>query len=125
MQKWKELLQRVIDVVLFLGERGLSFRGDTHVIGDVHNGNFLGIIELISHYDPILREHVTKVQQSQKERKRLQAHYLSKDSQNEFIHICADKVRRCILDESNNAKYFSIMVDATPDVSHIENRINI
>ena len=60
ISKWKELLQRVIDVVLFLGERGLSFRGDTHVFGDVHNGNFLGIIELISHYDPIIREHVTK-----------------------------------------------------------------
>lgn len=120
ISKWKELLQRIIDVVLFLGERGLSFRGDTHVIGDVHNGNFLGIIELISHYDPVLREHVTKVQESQKEGKRLQAHYLSKDSQNEFIHICADKVRRCILEERNNAKYFSIMVDATPDVSHIE-----
>ena len=67
ISKWKELLQRIIDVVLFLGERGLSFRGDTHVIGDVHNGNFLGIIELISHYDPVLREHVTKVQESQKE----------------------------------------------------------
>ena len=59
ISKWRELLQRIIDVVLFLGERGLSFRGDTHTIGDVHNGNFLGIIELISHYDLVLREHVT------------------------------------------------------------------
>ena len=119
ISKWKELLQIIIDV-LFLGERGLSFRGDTRVIGDVHNGNFLGIIELIPHYDPVLREHVTKVHESQKEGKRLQAHYLSKDSQNEFIHICADKVRHCILEERDNAKYFSIMVDMTPDVSHIE-----
>ena len=103
-----------------MGERGLSFRGDTHTIGDVHNGNFLGIIELISHYDPVLREHVTKVRESQKVGKRLQAHYLSKDSQNEFIHLCADKVRHCILEERSSAKYFSIMVDATPDISHTE-----
>ena len=82
--------------------------------------NFLGIIELISHYIPVLREHVTKVHESQKEGKRIQAHYLSKDSQNEFIHISADKVRRCILEERDNAKYFSIMVDTTPNVSHIE-----
>ena len=120
ISKWKELLQRMIDVVLFLGERGLSLRRDTHVIGDVHNGNFLGIIARISQYDPGLREHVTKVQDSQKKGERSQAHNLSKDSQNVFIHICGDKVSRCILEERNNAKYFAIMVDATSDVSHIK-----
>ena len=54
MEKWREILKRVIDVVLFISERGLAFRGSSQRIGSIHNGNFLGIIELVSHYDPIL-----------------------------------------------------------------------
>ena len=61
-----ELLHRIIDVILFSCQRGISFRRDTDAVGDVNNGNFLGIIELISHYDPVLREHVSKVHEFQK-----------------------------------------------------------
>ena len=107
-------LHRIIDVILFLGQRGLSFRGDTDEIGDVHNGNFLGLIERIYHYDPVLREHVSKIHESQRKGKRIQAHYLPNE-QNEFIHLCANKLRSCISIECTNAKYYSIMVDATPD----------
>lgn len=118
--KWKRLLSRIIDVVIFLGQRGLAFRGSTLRIGDVHNGNFLGLLELLAHYDPILEEHVTKVEVAQQKGERLQAHYLSPESQNEFISMCAARVKRYILDERELAKYYSIMVDATPDSSHIE-----
>ena len=44
---WKALLHRILQVVLFLGERGLAFRGDSQRTGDPNNGNFLGILELI------------------------------------------------------------------------------
>ena len=119
-EKWKKLLSRIIDVVIFLGQRGLAFRGSSLRIGDVDNGNFLGVLELLAHYDPIVEEHVTKVKVAQQKGERLQAHYLSPESQNEFISLCAARVRRCILDERELAKYYSIMVDATPDSSHIE-----
>ncbi|XP_065642878.1 zinc finger MYM-type protein 1-like [Hydra vulgaris] len=117
---WRKILERILDVILFLGERGLAIRGKSDLIGDSHNGNFLGLLELISHYDPILKEHVIKVKQSQDKGQRLQAHYLSNRSQNEFIGLCAAEVRRQIIEECKSAKYFSIMVDATPDVSHTE-----
>ena len=74
--RWRKVLRRILDVILFIGERGLAFKGDTEKIGDVHNGNFLGIIELLSHYDKTLYEHVMKVKESQKSGHRLQAHYL-------------------------------------------------
>lgn len=89
-------------------------------VGDVHNGNFLGLLELLANYDPLLQEHVTKVKLSQDRNERLQVHYLSADSQNEFIGLCADYVRKCILEELKQAKYYSIMVDGTPDASHTE-----
>ena len=62
---WKQILHRILDGTLFLGERELAFRGDNQLIGDSGNGNFLGILELISHYDPILEEHLKKVKTSQ------------------------------------------------------------
>lgn len=47
-------------------------------------------------------------------------HYLSSDSQNEFISVCAQHVRQTILEELMKVKYYSIIVDATPDCSHVE-----
>ena len=103
-----------------MGERGLAFRGENQRIGDPHNGNFLGILELLSHYDPILKEHLEKVKASQESQKRLQVHYLSLDIQNEFIEICGEHVISEILKEREKAKYYSVLVDATPDSSHLE-----
>ena len=82
---WKQILCRILDVTLFLGERGLVFIGKIHLIGDLRNGNFLGTFELISHYDSILEEHLNKVKESQIAHHRMQVHYLSPESQKYFI----------------------------------------
>ena len=116
-KKWRTLLHRILDVIIFLAERALAFQGHSDKIGDVHNGNFLGILELLSNYDVPLKEHMVKVQQSQEAGKRLQCHYLSNKIQNEFIDLCGKRVREAILSELAGAKYYSIMVDATPDAS--------
>ncbi|XP_065651301.1 zinc finger MYM-type protein 1-like [Hydra vulgaris] len=113
-------INRILDVILFLGERGLAFRGSSQRIGDVDNGNFLGLIELLSHWDPILREHALSVGESQRKGKRLQVHNLSADTLNEFIAECSDFEQHHILQERRSAKYFAIMVDATTDSSHTE-----
>ncbi|XP_004212232.1 zinc finger MYM-type protein 1-like [Hydra vulgaris] len=82
-------------------------------------------MELIGHYDSILHDHLEKVKASQQSHKRMQAHYLSNDIQNEFIQCCADKVTDVILDEREKCKYFSMIVDATPDTAHIEQNVFI
>ena len=56
----KTVLHRVVAVVKFLAIRGLVFRGSEEKIDSLTNGNFLGIIELISQYDPFLAEHLVK-----------------------------------------------------------------
>jgi len=119
-QRWRDILTRVLDTILFLGERGLALRGESHIVGEPNNGNFLGILELISHYDPILRQHLEKVKKSQQLHQRLQVHYLSAEIQNEFISLCADHVMSVILIERSSAKYYTIIVDATPDSAHVE-----
>ncbi|XP_039303517.1 uncharacterized protein LOC120357397 [Solenopsis invicta] len=61
---WIAILQRILDVVLYLGERGLAFRGSNELIGDPKNGNFLGSLQLISHYDTIMHDHLEKARDS-------------------------------------------------------------
>ena len=39
VQQWKEILKRILVVMLFLCERGLAFREDSQKIDDPHNGN--------------------------------------------------------------------------------------
>ena len=89
-------------------------------MGEQNNGNFLGILELLGRYDPVLRQHLETVKAFQKSHKRLQVHHLSPDIQNEFIGICARHVISFILEERKKAKYSAIIVDAIPDSGHVE-----
>jgi len=55
---WRKVLERVVSVLKFICERGLAIRGDNETIGSPSNGNFLGIIELLSEYDDFLKNHI-------------------------------------------------------------------
>lgn len=57
---WCEVLKHVVVVIQFLNERGLPFCGDDEIIGSSHNGKFLGILEVVSQFDPFLVEHINK-----------------------------------------------------------------
>jgi cellulose biosynthesis protein BcsQ len=47
-------------------------------------------------------------------------HYLGKDIQNQLIQIILEAVREDILENLKDAKYYSIIVDCTPDISKVE-----
>lgn len=113
-----------MEVIFFSAERGLSFFGFSQRIGDRNNENFLGIIELLSKYDPLLLEHIKKVRKSQENQQRMQIYYLSTHIQNKFIKLCGSFVQKFIIEDIHNAKYFAIIVDATPDCSHKEQTNN-
>ncbi|XP_003739716.1 zinc finger MYM-type protein 1-like [Galendromus occidentalis] len=119
-EKWRDILTRIRDAILFLGERGSALRGSSHLIGGRNNGNFLSLLELLSRHDPLLRVHLGDVRKSQRLHQRMQVHYLSYDIQNEFIELCSRHVITKILEERAGAKYYTVMVDATPDASHVE-----
>ena len=50
----RKVLHRIVSVVQLLCQRGLAFRGKDEVIGSTSNGNYLGILELISNHDTFL-----------------------------------------------------------------------
>lgn len=113
---WISVLERVVSVVKFLSIRGLPFFGDDETIGSRHNGNFLGCLELIAQFDPFLSAHLAKYKNPGKGN----VNYLSSTCINEFIGIMAQKVEKQIIDEILSAKYFSVIVDSTPDITHLD-----
>lgn len=117
----KAILERILDVTLFLASRNLPFRGSTETLGDVRNGNFLGTVELVAKYDPLLNDHLRKVKEKRPSTR--VTHYLSPESQNEFIEVCGDRVLKEILKERECAIYYSLICNATPDVSHKEQNV--
>ncbi len=120
VRKWHEILGCILDVTLFMSERSLSFRGSSSRIGNPDNGQFLGTLELLSKQNKTLEAHLQDVRKHQESNSRLQAHYLSWYSQNEFIDECAKLVTQVIVKEIQTAFYYGIIVDGTPDVSHTE-----
>ena len=96
------------------------FRGSSLLIGDPNNGNFLGLMDLLSRWHPILQEHAQNAKEYQEKGERLQVNYLSPESQNEFLSACSSLVKQHILLESRISKYFAVIVDATPDSTHVE-----
>ena len=48
----------MVAVIKLLSESGLPFRGDNEILNSPHNGIYLGVLELISKFDPFLRNHI-------------------------------------------------------------------
>lgn len=76
----------------------------------------MGILELLSQFDPFLHEHMKKHGNSGKGN----TSYLSANICEEFICLMGNKVLVEIISELKKAKYYSISVDSTPDLSHVD-----
>lgn len=113
---WVSVLQRVVAVVKFLAERGLAFRGETHVFGQQNNGNYLGLLELISQFDPFLSDHIAHFGNAG----RGTPSYLSTTTCEEFVQLMGEKVYSEIINRIKMAKYFAISVDSNPDIAHTD-----
>lgn len=100
----------LIAVVQLLAERNISFRGTTERIGEPDNGNFLGILELLAEFDPIMAENL----------KRQTPLYTSNRTQDELIDIIGGAVRANILEMVKQHKYYAVLLDCTPDTSRQE-----
>lgn len=115
--RWVAILERMMSIVFFLASNNLSFRGSSgaETLYTPNNGNFLGLVQLLGKFDIVMMEHLRRVVN-----KETNVHYFGKRIQNELIGLLASEVRNNILSMVKSAKYFSIILDCTPDVSHVE-----
>ncbi|XP_065645572.1 zinc finger MYM-type protein 1-like [Hydra vulgaris] len=93
----------------------MAFRGSSDKLYAVNNGKFLGLVQLLAKFDPIMLNHVTLALKGY-----ISDHYCGKTIQNEMIDIMASKLTNIIISKALKSTYYSIIADCTPDVSHKE-----
>ncbi|KAL4105050.1 hypothetical protein QTP88_020340 [Uroleucon formosanum] len=116
IEYWRKILRIIVSTIKFIAERGLAFRGDNEIVGSPRNGNFLGILELLAEYEPILATHLKE----HANKGSGHVNYLSSTICEELIRCMGDKVLTEIVSRIKKSKYYSVSVDSTPDESHID-----
>ncbi|XP_041860484.1 zinc finger MYM-type protein 1-like [Melanotaenia boesemani] len=114
--RWRAVLTRLAAIVQSLAVRNMALRGHTEKLFTPSNGNFLKEVELMARFDPIMKDHLNRVQSGTASHNSYLGHHV----QNELIDLMSRKIISVIVDDIKQAKYFSIILDCTPDISHTE-----
>jgi hypothetical protein len=112
---WRKVLLRIILIVKFLAKHNLAFRGSNSKLYQDNNGNFMGMVEMIAEFDPVIQEHVRRISKDE-----THIHYLGHDIQNEIINLLATAIRYELIKKVKESKYFSVILNCTLYASHQE-----
>lgn len=77
--------------------------------------SFLKEVELLAQFNPVMEDRLSRIKDEN-----TRTHYLGQRIQSELIQVIGDRVQQTIVSCVQEAKYYSIILDCTPDVSHEE-----
>lgn len=105
----KKILTSVVACVKYLAINDLALQGK-----DTSGGNFRELVRLLSDFDPVLKAHLETCERKSQKGK---VTYLSNTIQNQIIQLMAARVRNALVTQIQEGRYFTIMVDSTPDAA--------
>ena len=109
---WRKVLKKVVMAIQMIVEKNLSFRGSNENFGSQDNGNFLGMLKLIAQLDPLLDCKLWKC--------RFRQDFISvKVNIWRDVPFDGKKMLQSIIHDLQSSGYFGILVDSTPDITHI------
>ena len=108
----REILHRIIDVILLLVKTGHPLRGHRENNESHNRGLFLEITQLLAKYDGLLKAHFEDGPRN--------ARYTSMTIQNYLISAIYHNMISLLKEEFSGIVYFSIMMDEASDLSHKE-----
>lgn len=115
-RRWRDVLTRLMSIIQSLAERNLALRGTANTLHQQHHGNFLKEVELLAKFYPIMKQHIDRVESGQFSH----SSYLGNVIQNELITSLSGKMLDTMVTEIKQSKYYSVILDCTPDLSHQE-----
>lgn len=123
----REIIKRIIDIILFISKQQLAYRGKEEsssslnkLDSKINRGNFLELCLLLAKYDNVMKAHINKIsvrKQDSKQGRGSHLTFLSKTFVNKIIHSLVSFLKEKISSEIQKAKKFSVQIDSTQDVS--------
>uniref|UniRef100_UPI00358EB2DD zinc finger MYM-type protein 1-like n=1 Tax=Myxine glutinosa TaxID=7769 RepID=UPI00358EB2DD len=115
-KRWREVLNHLVAIIQSLAETNLALRGTVDTLYSQNNGKFLKEVELLARFDPVMRQHVSQVESGMNSH----ATNSGKTIQNELITCISDKMMERMVAEIKLSKYYAIILDCIPHLSHLE-----
>jgi hypothetical protein len=128
----RKVLHRVIDTIVLIGKRGLSYKShyaeSAYRLADdsLDHGNFLELLQLLAKYDDTLRLHLDQVISASKERhdnvgvsqgRRSLITMISKTMVNYVVTSIRQLIQRQIADDVKDCGIYSVQLDTTQDIT--------
>ena len=115
-KRWCEVSHRLVVIIQSFAERNLVLRGSTDTLNKPDSGNFLKEGELMAKFGPVMKQYISRLESGAGSR----FHYPGKNIQNDLMDSISSKILEAIVKEIKTSKYFCIILDCTPDLSHRE-----
>ena len=104
----RRILSRLIDVVCFLGQQELAFRGHDESENSLNRGNYLQLLKLLATEESFIRDHLES---------NTVFKGTSPDIQNELIDAVSIAIKEQIKTEASEALFVSLQADETTDIT--------